>query len=87
MASIRSALLVRQFIRASPFVGLAQRSSIRLVQPQVGALRIRCAASNAGDGEKKVSARLALMQQLLQGAEERALSAGSEPTPKITLGI
>ncbi|XP_039123143.1 uncharacterized protein LOC120259574 isoform X2 [Dioscorea cayenensis subsp. rotundata] len=85
MASIRSALLVRQFIRASPFVGLAQRSSIRLVQPQVGALRIRCAASNAGDGEKKVSARLALMQQLLQGAEERALSAGSEPTPKITL--
>ncbi|KAM0935248.1 putative aminoacyl-tRNA hydrolase [Dioscorea sansibarensis] len=85
MATIRSALLVRQFIHASSFVGLAQSTSLRLVRPQVGALGIRCAASNTGDGEKKVSARLALMQQVLQGAEERALSAGSEPTPKITL--
>ncbi|KAJ0970979.1 hypothetical protein J5N97_018938 [Dioscorea zingiberensis] len=86
MASIRSGLLVRLFIHASPFVGLAQRTSIPVVVPhKVGALRIRCAASNTGDGEKKVSARFALMQQVLQGAEERALSASSEPTPKITL--
>ncbi|KAK9103296.1 hypothetical protein Sjap_020550 [Stephania japonica] len=44
---------------------------------------IRCMAADSG--EKKVSARLSQVQQLLQEAEERALSAGNEPTPKITL--
>ncbi|PKI49489.1 hypothetical protein CRG98_030106, partial [Punica granatum] len=46
--------------------------------------RICYAASEPADG-KKASARLSQMQQLLQEAEERALSAGNEPTPKITL--
>ncbi|KAL5817679.1 hypothetical protein ACOSQ3_026057 [Xanthoceras sorbifolium] len=41
---------------------------------------IRCAAS-----DKKVSARLSQVHQLLQQAEERASSAGNEPVPKITL--
>lgn len=36
-------------------------------------------------GGKKVSARLALTQQVLRNAEERAASAGSDPAPKITL--
>lgn len=47
---------------------------------------IRCAASGSGDG-RKVSARLSQVQQLLQEAEERALSADDQPTPKITLGM
>ncbi|KAL1177294.1 hypothetical protein V6Z11_A03G020800 [Gossypium hirsutum] len=45
---------------------------------------IRCAAPEA-DADRKVSARLSQMQQLLQEAEERASSAGNEPTPQITL--
>lgn len=48
--------------------------------------RIQCAASDSGDG-RKVSARLSQVQQLLQEAEERALSADDEPTPKITIGM
>eukprot|EP00257_Ricinus_communis_P028445 XP_025015859.1 uncharacterized protein LOC8263818 isoform X3 [Ricinus communis] len=44
--------------------------------------RIRCTSSD----DKKVSARLSQVQQLLQEAEERAISAGNEPPPKITLG-
>lgn len=46
--------------------------------------RIRCAASGSGDG-RKVSSRLSQVQQLLQEAEERALSADNQPAPKITL--
>ena len=47
---------------------------------------VRCAA--ASDGGGKVSARLSQMQQLLQEAEERALSGADDgPTPQITLGI
>ncbi|XP_042480367.1 peptidyl-tRNA hydrolase ICT1, mitochondrial [Macadamia integrifolia] len=46
---------------------------------------IRCMASDSRDGGKKASARLSQVQLLLQEAEERALSAGNEPTAKITL--
>lgn len=45
--------------------------------------QIRCAASDSD--RNKVSARLSQVQDLLKEAEERALSAGDEPTPKITL--
>ncbi|KAJ4712864.1 peptidyl-tRNA hydrolase ICT1, mitochondrial [Melia azedarach] len=45
---------------------------------------IRCAASNSGP-DKKVSARLSQVQQLLQEAEQRASEGGNEPIPKITL--
>lgn len=48
-------------------------------------VRIRCAASESGDGGQKVSARLSMMQQVLQEAEERSRSAGSHPIPKVTL--
>ncbi|KAI9076608.1 hypothetical protein K1719_041373 [Acacia pycnantha] len=51
----------------------------------IGSGAIRCAASDAGDGGKKVSARLSQVQQLLQEAEERAQAFDSGPTPKITL--
>ncbi|CDP09884.1 unnamed protein product [Coffea canephora] len=48
---------------------------------------VRCsAASNENaTGEKKAPARLALVQEFLVAANERAQSAGNEPIPKITL--
>ncbi|MED6182726.1 hypothetical protein PIB30_031369 [Stylosanthes scabra] len=49
---------------------------------------IRCVSSSSsgsGDGGNKVSSRLSQVQQLLHEAEERALSADTGPTPKITL--
>ncbi|KAK9927450.1 hypothetical protein M0R45_024633 [Rubus argutus] len=48
-------------------------------------ISIRCAASDSGVGGNKVSARLSQVNQLLQEAEERALSADNLPAPKITL--
>uniref|UniRef100_A0A453IIA8 Prokaryotic-type class I peptide chain release factors domain-containing protein n=1 Tax=Aegilops tauschii subsp. strangulata TaxID=200361 RepID=A0A453IIA8_AEGTS len=52
----------------------------------VGLVHLRCSAAEAGDGRgKKVSARLALAQQVMRDAEERAASAGSDPVPKITM--
>ncbi|CAH8256071.1 unnamed protein product [Arabidopsis lyrata] len=48
---------------------------------------IRCVASTSGgsNGDRKVSSRLSQVQQMLHEAEERANSAGNEPTPQITL--
>ncbi|KAL1333626.1 uncharacterized protein LOC107630544 isoform X1 [Arachis ipaensis] len=47
---------------------------------------IRCVSSSGpGNGGNKVSSRLSQVHQLLQEAEERALSADTGPTPKITL--
>ncbi|CAN6580835.1 unnamed protein product [Malus baccata var. baccata] len=51
----------------------------------IGIGRVRCAASDSGGSENKVSARLSQVNQLLQAAEERALSADKHPPPKITL--
>ncbi|GJN30890.1 hypothetical protein PR202_gb19235 [Eleusine coracana subsp. coracana] len=51
---------------------------------RAGLVRLRCLAAG-DDGGKKVSARLALTQQVLRDAEERAASAGSDPAPKVTL--
>ncbi|CAN8240703.1 unnamed protein product [Cochlearia groenlandica] len=45
---------------------------------------VRCAASSSG-GDRKVSSRLSQVQQMLYEAEERANSAGNEPTPQITI--
>ncbi|ONL95975.1 Immature colon carcinoma transcript 1 protein [Zea mays] len=60
---------------------------LNLAVGRTGLIRLRCSAAGAGDaGGKKVSARLALTQQVLRNAEERAASAGSDPAPKITLG-
>ncbi len=58
--------------------------SLRYTERGISFSRIRCAAASDG---KKVSSRLSQVQQLLQEAEDRALSADNQPTPKITLGI
>ncbi|XP_051182442.1 uncharacterized protein [Lolium perenne] len=71
-------LLFRGPLCPAPIPGLAVA--------RAGLLRLRCSASEAGDGRgKKVSARLALAQQVMRDAEERAASAGSDPAPKITM--
>ncbi|CAN6290033.1 unnamed protein product [Urochloa humidicola] len=89
-AAMRSASLLR--------LGFRQVSSLLLQVPpcpapslgpnlavgRAGLVRLRCLAAG-DDGGKKVSARLALTQQVLRDAEERAASAGSDPAPKITL--
>ncbi|KAK6947650.1 Peptide chain release factor class I [Dillenia turbinata] len=60
--------------------------TIRLICRRFHFSPIRCSAETGGDASgNKVSARLSQMQQLLQEAEERALSAGDQTTPKITL--
>ncbi|XP_048435488.1 peptidyl-tRNA hydrolase ICT1, mitochondrial [Pyrus x bretschneideri] len=51
----------------------------------IGIGRVRCAGSDSGGSGNKVSARLSQVNQLLQAAEERALSADKHPPPKITL--
>lgn len=86
MTTSRGCQLLRKFFGVTPLLRLGQRVSAPLVHVPVSVVRVRCAATNPGDGGRKVSARLAEMQQILQEAEERALSAGSEPTPKITIG-
>ncbi|CAA7410836.1 unnamed protein product [Spirodela intermedia] len=85
MATLRGCQLLRKFFGVTPLLRLGQRVSSPLVHVPVSVARVRCAATNPGDGGQKVSARLAEMRQILQEAEERALSAGSEPTPKITI--
>lgn len=44
---------------------------------------VRCAAGEGG--RTKASSRLSQIQQILHEAQERALSAGNEPIPKITI--
>ncbi|KAG2553363.1 peptidyl-tRNA hydrolase ICT1, mitochondrial-like [Panicum virgatum] len=91
-AAMRSASLLRLGFRqvsslvfqvppcSAPSLGL------NLAVGRAGLVRLCCSAAGAGDdGGKKVSARLALTQQVLRDAEERAASAGSDPAPKITL--
>ncbi|EEF51000.1 peptidyl-tRNA hydrolase ICT1, mitochondrial isoform X2 [Ricinus communis] len=56
-------------------------NAVKFTRRELSFSRIRCAASD----DKKVSARLSQVQQLLQEAEEQAISAGNEPPPKITL--
>ncbi|KAL6867477.1 hypothetical protein ACP4OV_015501 [Aristida adscensionis] len=86
--AVRSAALLR--------LGFRHASSLLFQVPpspapglgvgRAGLVRLRCSAAGAGDdGGKRVSARLALTQQVLRDAEERAASAGSDPAPKITL--
>ena len=81
-----------------PLLPLRSKQMFQMVSPNfslyrgtinrgISSSQIRCAAADSGDGGKKVSARLSQVHQLLQEAEERSLSFGNEPTPKITLGI
>jgi peptidyl-tRNA hydrolase ICT1 len=90
-SALRSTGLLRLGFRHIPsllFRGpLLPAPSPGLGVARAGLLRLRCSASEAGDGRgKKVSARLALAQQVMRDAEERAASAGSDPAPKITMG-
>ncbi|XP_020581758.1 peptidyl-tRNA hydrolase ICT1, mitochondrial [Phalaenopsis equestris] len=86
MASIRSSLQLRGFFHAYPLPVIGPRVlSLRQSRAEILYGRIRCAASESSDGGQKVSARLSMMQQVLQEAEERARYAGSEKTPKVTL--
>ncbi|KAI5655631.1 hypothetical protein M9H77_32818 [Catharanthus roseus] len=59
----------------------------RLVSRGISYSPVRCAAASkrASDGGKKAPARLAQVHEFLNAANERALAAGDEPTPKITL--
>lgn len=97
MASIRCTInmIVKEIFH--PLLPLRSERMFQMVSPNfslycatinrgISNSRIRCAA-DSGDGGKKISARLSQVQQLLQEAEERSLSFGDEPTPKITLGI
>ncbi|XP_022152820.1 peptidyl-tRNA hydrolase ICT1, mitochondrial [Momordica charantia] len=97
MAVIRTTtnIILREILHSHPWFPPSPSPIFpsTLHNPNNGALRFRlreisfgrvlCASSDSGAG--KVSARLSQVQQLLQEAEERALSADREPAPKITL--
>ncbi|CAN6301557.1 unnamed protein product [Urochloa humidicola] len=89
-AAIRSASLLRLGFRQVSSLLLqappcpVPRLGLNLAVGRAGLVPLRCLAAG-DDGGKKVSARLALTQQVLRDAEERAASAGSDPAPKITL--
>ncbi|CAN6313402.1 unnamed protein product [Urochloa humidicola] len=89
-AAMRSASLLRLGFRQVSSLLLqvppcpAPSLGLNLAVGRAGLVRLRCLAAG-DDGGKKVSARLALTQQVLRDAEERAASAGSDPAPKITL--
>ncbi|THU66412.1 hypothetical protein C4D60_Mb05t13870 [Musa balbisiana] len=89
-SSIRSNLFLRELCLFSPFLrrsGCAPPAVLPSTTAHIAIGGIRCAAAQSSDGgsQGKTSARLSLMKQVLRDAEERALSAGSEPTPKISL--
>ncbi|CAL9091372.1 unnamed protein product [Musa textilis] len=90
-SSIRGNLFLRELCLFSPFLrrssGCAPPAVLPSTAPHIAIGGIRCAAARSSDGgsQGKTSARFSLMKQVLQDAEERALSAGSEPTPKISL--
>ncbi|GMI64026.1 hypothetical protein like AT1G62850 [Hibiscus trionum] len=70
---------------APPLLPSPSNATVRLTPNRgISFTGIRCAASDA-DADRKVSARLSQVQQLLQEAEERASAAGNEPIPQITL--
>ncbi|KAJ4877334.1 Class I peptide chain release factor [Raphanus sativus] len=100
MAAIRTmtSLIIREFIHHpllfhssskschSLFPSLRRTPGVSLVHSSSRFGSFRCAASNpGGGGDRKVSSRLSQVQQMLHEAEERASSAGNEPTPQITL--
>ncbi|XP_057723106.1 uncharacterized protein LOC130937980 isoform X1 [Arachis stenosperma] len=78
-------------LRALPSLSLSSSHlnlnlQFRRSRPSTPFTPIRCVSSSGpGDGGNKVSSRLSQVHQLLQEAEERALSADTGPTPKITL--
>lgn len=97
MAAIRAttSMIVRDIFH--PSLSLASLPMFRSMLPSFGInLRlvsrammisyspaVRCAAGEGG--RTKASSRLSQIQQILHEAQERALSAGNEPIPKITI--
>lgn len=67
-------------LRRTPRIVLVHSDS------RFGSFRCAASTSGGGNGDRKVSSRLSQVQQMLHEAEERANSAGNEPTPQITLG-
>ncbi|XP_057977569.1 uncharacterized protein LOC131164417 isoform X1 [Malania oleifera] len=94
MAAVRTAtnMIFKEILRPRS-LSLASDRSFHIALPNlvrtpgrgISFCRFRCAASDSGEGSKKVSARHSQVQQLLQEAEQAALSAGNEPIPQITL--
>ncbi|KAL5541054.1 hypothetical protein UlMin_002419 [Ulmus minor] len=85
----RTTNLIFSRIPAVSYSSLISETKFRRVSVSCNLYRrvgisVRCAASGSDEGQK-ASSRLAQVQQLLQEAEERALSADTGPTPKISL--
>lgn len=100
MAVIRTTtnMILREILHSQPYFSLSSppifsttlhnpNAAFRFSLRDISFGRVLCAASDSAGAGGKVSSRLSQVQQLLQEAEERALSADSEPTPKITLGM
>ncbi|CAK9321652.1 unnamed protein product [Citrullus colocynthis] len=98
MAVIRTTtnMILREILHSQPYFSLSSppifsttlhnpNAAFRFSLRDISFGRVLCAASDSAGAGGKVSSRLSQVQQLLQEAEERALSADSEPTPKITL--
>ncbi|KAJ1419148.1 Peptide chain release factor class I/class II [Sesbania bispinosa] len=83
MLHLSSLLRVGVLYRPLPSSRYGNGTSLQL-QHSRPAIAIRCASSDSNSGNK-VSSRLSQVQQLLQEAEHRALSADTGPTPQITL--
>ncbi|EOA35655.1 hypothetical protein CARUB_v10020879mg [Capsella rubella] len=101
MAAVRTMtnMILREFIHHPLLIQSSSKSCQSLLPclrltPRIAPIHsisrfgsVRCAASTSGGsgGDRKVSSRLSQVQQMLHEAEERATSAGNEPTPQITL--
>ncbi|CAI0413869.1 unnamed protein product [Linum tenue] len=66
-----------------PSLSPLSSTALHYTHRQISSAKAICAAASSDD--KKVSARLSQVHQLLHEAEERASSAGCEPIPQITL--
>lgn len=101
MAVLRTTtnMILREILHSQPYFTLSASSifpatfhnpnaALRFSLREISFGRVLCAAASesAGSGGK-VSSRMSQIQQLLQEAEERALSADDEPAPKITIGM
>ncbi|KAL9326660.1 hypothetical protein ACSQ67_007305 [Phaseolus vulgaris] len=86
-STTRMVLVVKEMLQLSSSFrlrGLSPPSHFSLQLSRSLRPAIRCASSDS-DGANRVSSRLSQVNQLLQQAEHRALSADQTPPPKITL--
>ncbi|CAI0476797.1 unnamed protein product [Linum tenue] len=91
VARATTSLILRAFnsrhFHSSSFTPLSfsplSSTALQFTHRKISSAKFICAAASSDD--KKVSARLSQVQQLLHEAEERASFASDEPTPRITL--